>query len=122
MKRNFKSKVLTAMAVFFILSIALSTHSMAQKRPDLTILKITLDRNCNLAVVVRNNGPGPLPDFVYTNHHPKSAGVFVWINGKSWGGRSIWKFDTARKLQKPGGHLQGLERRMVVQRRCRPYG
>lgn len=113
MKRDFKLKVLIAMAVFFILSIALSTQALAKIRPDLTILKITVDRNCNLAVVVRNNGPGPLPNFVYTNHHPKSAGVFVWINGKSWGGTSIWKFDPTRKLQRPGGQATYISRYKV---------
>ena len=47
--------------------------------------------------------PERFPNYVYTKHHPKSAGVFVYINGKSWGGESIWKFDPARKLQRPGG-------------------
>jgi hypothetical protein len=103
MKRSFKSPVLMAVVVMFIFTIALSSQVIAQRKPDLTILKITVDRGCNLAVVVRNNGPGPLPDYVYTNHHPKSAGVSVYINGNSWGGTSIWKFDPARKLQKPGG-------------------
>jgi hypothetical protein len=103
MKRNFKSPVLMTVVVMFIFTIALSNQVIAQRKPDLTILKVTVDRNCNLAVVVRNNGPGPLPDYVYTKHHPKSAGVFVDINGKSWGGESIWKFDPTRKLQKPGG-------------------
>jgi hypothetical protein len=104
MSRSFKSTVLMTVVVMFILTIALSNQVMAKRKPDLTIRKITVDRNCNLAVVVRNNGPGALPNYVYTKHHPKSAGVFVYINGKSWGGKSIWKFDPARKLQKPGGH------------------
>jgi hypothetical protein len=102
MKRNFSLKLLAAMAIVMMLSFSLSLQALA-KMPDLTILKITVDRDCNLAVVVRNNGPGMLPDYVYTNHHPKSAGVYVYINGKQWGGESIWKFDPSRKLQKPGG-------------------
>lgn len=102
MKRNFGSKLFAALTIVMMLSLSLSLQAQARK-PDLTILKITVARDCKLAVVVRNNGPGMLPDFVYTNHHPKSAGVFVYINGKSWGGETIWKFDPGRKLQKPGG-------------------
>jgi hypothetical protein len=101
MKRYFNLKLVATLVVFFTLSFVLSAQG--HKLPDLTILKITMDRDCNLAVVVRNNGPGPLPDYVYTKHHPKSAGVFVYINGKSWGGTAIWNFDPSRKLQKPGG-------------------
>ena len=100
-----------ALAVVFILS--LSAYTEAARLPDLDIIKITVDRNCNLAVVVRNNGPGPLPNYVYTKHHKKSAGVFVWINGKSWGGTSIWKFDPTRKLQKPGGQATYISRYKV---------
>ena len=103
------SKLLTMVLVFFMLSLGLLAQAgkiqprLTLKMPDLTILKITVDRGCNLAVVVKNNGPGALPNAVYTNHHPKSAGVSVYINGNSWGGETIWKFDPAKKLQKPGG-------------------
>jgi hypothetical protein len=103
MNRNFSLKLLAAMAIVMMLSLSLSLQAQVTRMPDLSILKITVDRDCNLAVVVRNNGPGMLPDDVYTNHHPKSAGVYVYINGKQWGGESIWKFDPGRKLQKPGG-------------------
>jgi hypothetical protein len=111
MKRYFNSKLVVMLAVFFILSTVLSAQ--ARRLPDLNIVKITLDRNCNLAVVVRNSGPGALPDYVYTKHHPKSAGVYVYINGKGWGGTSIWKFDSARKLQKPGGMATYISRYKV---------
>ncbi len=100
---NFRSKVLMAVAVGFILSIALSAQVQVGRLPDLDIVKITVDQACNLVVVVKNNGPGPLPDYVYTRHHPKSAGVYVYINGKGWGGISIWKFDPTKLLQRPGG-------------------
>jgi hypothetical protein len=100
---NFKSNVLMAVGVCFILSIALSVQVHAGELPDLDIIKITVNRACNLVVVVKNNGPGPLPDYVYTKRHSKSAGVYVYINGKGWGGQSIWKFDPTKKLQKPGG-------------------
>jgi hypothetical protein len=92
-----------AVVVCFILSIALSAQAKASRLPDLTIVKIGVNRACNLVVVVKNNGPGPLPGYVYTKHHSKSAGVYVYINGKGWGGQSIWKFDPTKQLQSPGG-------------------
>jgi hypothetical protein len=101
---NFRSKVLMAVVVCFALTTALPAQAKAGGGlPDLAIVKISKDQDCNLVVMVRNNGPGPLPDHVYTKHHPKSAGVYVYINGKGWGGISIWKFDPTRKLKRPGG-------------------
>jgi hypothetical protein len=102
MRRNFKLKAGIAIAVGLILSVALSAK--IPLKPDLAVAKITVDRDCNLAVVVKNMGRGMLPDYVYSKHHPKSAGVYVFINGTGWGGESIWKFDPGKKLQKPGGH------------------
>jgi len=74
-------------------------------RPDLKIVGIQTTSNCELAVLVRNEGPGPLPEAVYSVHHPKSAGVYLTINGNGWGGRSIWEFDPDRVLQPAGGEL-----------------
>lgn len=103
MRKKLILKVVMAAVVSFVFSIAMSTPVLAGGLPDLTNVKITVDRTCHLVVVVRNNGPGPLPDYVYTKHHSKSAGVYVYIDGKKWGGQSIWKFDPTKKLQKPGG-------------------
>ncbi len=109
MKKQLKLKLFTTMWVVLMMTVGLTAQSMGKrsarffKKPDLKILKITVDRDCNLAVVVKNDGPGMLPETVYTNHHPKSAGVYVYINGKRWGGQTIWKFDPAKKLKKPGG-------------------
>ena len=61
MKRSFKSTVLMTVVVMFIFTIAFSNQVMARRKPDLTIVKITVDRSCNLAVIVKNNGPGALP-------------------------------------------------------------
>ncbi len=102
-----------AVVVCFILTIALSAQAKAGGLPDLDIIKITVDRACNLVVVVKNNGPGPLPDYVYTKHHSKSAGVYVYINGKGWGGQSIWKFDPTKQLQRPGGQATYTSRYKV---------
>ena len=71
--------------------------------PDLTIVDITLNDQCFVVVTARNNGPGRLPDKVWTDHAPDSSAIYLHINGKSWGGESIWGFDPTRNLQNPGG-------------------
>ena len=75
----------------------------ATRLPDLTIDKIYLTKDCRVAVVVKNLGPGYVPDDVWTVHTPKSTGVYLYRNGTGWGGDPIWKFDPAKNLQKPGG-------------------
>jgi hypothetical protein len=70
---------------------------------DLTITKIYLTKDCKVAVVVKNLGPGPVLDTVWTVHTPKSAGVYLYKNGAGWGGASIWLFDPAKNLKAPGG-------------------
>ncbi len=80
-----------------------TTAPAVGRLPDLTVERIYLVKDCRVAVRVKNLGPGIVPDEVWTVHTPKSAGVYFYINGKGWGGASIWKFDPTKKLQKPGG-------------------
>jgi hypothetical protein len=84
-------------------SLWAQTTAPAPGLPDLVIEKIFVDQSCNVAVVVKNLGPGNVPDAVWTVHTPKSAGVYLYRNGTGWGGASIWKFDPAKALQTPGG-------------------
>jgi hypothetical protein len=71
--------------------------------PDFVIKDIYLTDDCHVAVVVKNLGPGIVPDEVWTVHTPKSAGVYLYRNGTGWGRDSIWKFDPAKNLKAPGG-------------------
>jgi len=71
--------------------------------PDLQVVNIYLNRKCQVVVKVKNNGPGSVPDNVWTIHTPKSSSVYIYINGKSWGGATIWKFDPGKSLKPPGG-------------------
>jgi hypothetical protein len=87
----------------FLLTAASLWAQPAPALPDLVIEKIFLDQSCNVAVVVKNLGPGNVPDAVWTVHEPKSAGVYLYRNGTGWGGATIWLFDPAKALQKPGG-------------------
>ncbi len=71
--------------------------------PDLTVESISLVQGCMVSVVVKNLGPGPVPDTVWTVHTPQSAGVYLYRNGSNYGGASIWLFDPAKHLQSVGG-------------------
>ncbi len=71
--------------------------------PDLAVEEIRLNSDCRVVVKIRNNGPGRLPDEVWSVHKPKSAGIYLSIDGRKWGGGTIWGFDGARALQAPGG-------------------
>lgn len=71
--------------------------------PDLDVENIRLNSDCNVVVKIRNNGPGRLPDDVWNVHTPQSAGVYLTIDGRKWGGETIWSFDPSRALQNPGG-------------------
>jgi hypothetical protein len=71
--------------------------------PDLTIVDITLNEQCYVVVTAKNNGPGAVPDKVWTDHSPDSSAIYLYSNGKKWGGETIWHFDPAKNLQNPGG-------------------
>jgi hypothetical protein len=71
--------------------------------PDLTIVDITLNDQCFVVVTARNDGSGRLPDKVWTDHSPDSSAIYLYVNGKKWGGETIWHFDPDKNLQKPGG-------------------
>lgn len=73
------------------------------KLPDLQVVNIFLNKKCQVVVKVMNNGPGFVPDSVWTVHFPKSSSVYIYINGKKWGGRTIWKFDPGKSLKTTGG-------------------
>lgn len=82
---------------------ALKYCDSAAELPDLEVVNIFLTKKCEVAVKVKNNGPGMVPDSVWTIHTPKSSSVYIYINGKSWGGATIWKFDPGKSLKAPGG-------------------
>jgi len=71
--------------------------------PDLVIDDMKLDKACNVMVRVKNLGPGSVPDEVWTIHKPESSSVYLSIDGKGWGGATIWKFDPGKSLQPSGG-------------------
>lgn len=85
------------------LKIAGAGEKSEGQLPDLIIADIYLDKDCQVVVKVKNFGPGPVPDEVWTVHKPESSSVYISIDGKGWGGATIWKFDPGKALQSPGG-------------------
>ena len=70
---------------------------------DLAIEDIMLNEQCFVVVKAKNNGPGAVPDKVWTDRAPDSSAIYLYINGKKWGGQTIAGFDPAKNLQNPGG-------------------
>jgi CARDB len=103
------SKLAIVLALVMVMGLFSGYSTLSAKGlPDLKVINIFTTRDCKLAVTVMNAGPGNLPMYVYTKHHPKSAGVYVYINGKKWGGQTIWKFDSAKRLIRPGGKATAI--------------
>ncbi len=67
--------------------------------PDLAIRNIYLTRENNLAVEVVNNG-GPLSSEFWQKNIPS---LYIYRNGKGWGGATLKLFDPNKKLAMPGG-------------------
>ena len=84
------------------------------KLPDLIIRDISLNRKCQVVVTVGNAGPGRVPDEVWTVHKPTSSSVYIYVNGRPWGGGTIWGFDPGRLLQAAGGTARYTSRLIVA--------
>ncbi len=72
--------------------------------PDLVIRDLRLNERCEIVANVSNLGPGRVPDAVWTTRTPNSSSVYLTIDGRPWGGETIWKLDPRRALQAPHGH------------------
>ncbi len=96
-------RMLFILAAILFLCMGVTALDAQAKLPDLTITDILLDKECQVVVKVKNLGPSSVPDEVWTVHKPESSGVYLHINGKGWGGATIWGFDPGKSLQPPGG-------------------
>lgn len=110
MKKTIFFTVLLTLSFFLLLFGASTSSALKPQRrildfvpPDLIIEDISLDNQCNVLVKVKNNGPGKVPDSVWTEHKPDSSSVYLSKDGTGWGGATIWKFDPGKALQAPGG-------------------
>ncbi len=93
------------LAIFLFVATLFTQNISAQNLPDLVINQITTDNKNRLAISVKNVGSGNLPNSVWTNKNPKSPSITFTVNGRNWGGRAIWSFDSKQNLKKPGGRV-----------------
>jgi len=75
------------------------------KKPDLIIKRIYTNKSCKVFVEVQNIGNGWLPNSVNYYKKPNSASIYLYRNGKRWGGRTLWSFKNVRYHLRPNGIL-----------------
>ena len=76
-------------------------------KPDLSVTNIKAIKydqgRCYLRVRLKNSGPAPIPDSIYTSK--TKVGIQMYKDNKPAGGMSLWAFDHNKTLQKPGKSL-----------------
>ena len=78
-----------------------SGQGQAHQKCDLAVTDLSLTNDGRVMVDLKNNGPGRVPDQVWTS--TKSSSVMLFREGQRWGGASIKVIDPQRNLQNPGG-------------------
>ncbi len=71
--------------------------------PDLGIRALKLVDNCKVQVLIQNKGMNEPPETVWQKQ--SSPTVFLYKNGRSWGGSSLWQIDPDRRLKRPGAMI-----------------
>jgi hypothetical protein len=75
----------------------------AAPKPDLVVDKIYLNQAGNIAVDIRNAGPGPLPDTAYRSTESFAACFVIMIGVQFVDYATLWAADPERALRNPGG-------------------
>ncbi|RMG57453.1 MAG: hypothetical protein D6713_09620 [Deltaproteobacteria bacterium] len=68
--------------------------------PDLAIKSITLTRDCRVRVRVINQG-GPIPRALWNSKN--APAIYIYRNGKPWGGQTVARFDGRMNLSRQNG-------------------
>ena len=79
---------------------------VARALPDLTVERMGLTGNCAVKLVLRNNGPGALPDEAYAEPAPNGVTLQMYMDGSPFGGMLLSVADPNQRLKKPGGRLK----------------
>ena len=87
----------------FFVNVLFQGFDQAGKQPDLVVDDIYLTKACTVAAKIRNAGNAQVASSVWSVHEPDSSALYLSLDGKGWGGATIWKFDPAKKLMNPGG-------------------
>jgi hypothetical protein len=74
-------------------------------KPDLVVDKIYLNPSGNIAVEIRNAGPGPMPDIVWRSTESYAACFVIMIGVQFVDYATLWAADPNRALKNPGGSI-----------------
>ena len=77
----------------------------AAPKPDLVVDRIYLNQAGNIAVDIRNAGPGPLPDTAYRSTESFAACFVIMIGVQFVDYATLWAADPDRALRDPGGTI-----------------
>ena len=87
-----------------LLSAAVSAPAQeAAPKPDLVVDNIYLNKAGNIAVDIRNAGPGPLPDTAYRSTESFAACFVIMIGVQFVDYATLWAADPNKALRNPGG-------------------
>ena len=75
----------------------------AAPKPDLVVDNIYLNKAGNIAVDIRNAGPGPLPDTAYRSTESFAACFVIMIGVQFVDYATLWAADPNKALRNPGG-------------------
>ena len=78
---------------------------VAAPKPDLVVDKIALNPSGNIVVVIRNAGPGPLPESAYRSTESFAACFVIMIGVEFVDYATLWAADPDRALKNPGGSV-----------------
>jgi len=96
--------VITLIVLAVLLGTAAGASAQgAAPKPDLVIDKIYLNRTGNIAVEIRNAGPGTLPDTAYRSTESFAACFVIMIGVQFVDYATLWSADPDRALRNPGG-------------------
>jgi hypothetical protein len=74
-------------------------------KPDLVVDRIYLNPAGNIAVDIRNAGPGPLPDTAYRSTESFAACFVIMIGVQFVDYATLWATDPNKALKNPGGTI-----------------
>ena len=83
-----------------------STASKPRERSDLVIKGMGTSRDGKLVVTVANIGKGGVPARAYELQGKNAVTLMIKRNGKSWGGVTLPRLDTNRRLMNPNGRAR----------------
>jgi len=70
--------------------------------PDLAVTRVWLTKECKVRITVTNPGPANLAPVYYQKNTPK---LYLYRNGKPWGGVTLAVLDPQKILVKKGGQV-----------------